>query len=103
MRLNGDVDTATVVPSSGIEMINGKRGTDRLKEGSTGFTIEAIACRTTVLDFNETFKDGRVMRQKKSVRFSLDEENLGVRVLQGCVNMDSGKDREQPRMLVNLT
>ena len=62
VRLNGDVDmeaTATEVPlrSSGIEMINGKRGTDRLKEGGTGFPIEAIACRTIVLDFEDTLKD----------------------------------------------
>lgn len=69
VRLNGDVDTEATdieVPlrSSGIETMNGREGTDRLNEGGAGFTTDAVACNTIVLDFEETLKDFRVMKSE---------------------------------------
>jgi hypothetical protein len=69
VRPNGEVDTEATgmeVPlrSSGIEIVNGRRGTDKSKEGGTGFTTDAVACNIIALDFEETLKDLRVMRSE---------------------------------------
>jgi hypothetical protein len=69
VRLNGDVDTEatdTEEPSrsSGIETMNGREGADRWNEGGEGFTTDAVACNTIVLDFEETLKDFRVMKSE---------------------------------------
>lgn len=69
VRPNGDVDTEATdveVPSgsSGIETMNGRGGTDRLKEEGTGFTTDAVACKTIVSDFEDTLKDSRVMKSE---------------------------------------
>jgi len=69
VRPNGDVDTEATEMGvlsrlSGIEIVNGSRGTVRLKEGGAGFMTDAVARNTRVLDFEETSKDLRVMRSE---------------------------------------
>ena len=69
VRLNGDVDTEATdieVPlrSSGTETMNGRKGTDRLNEEGAGFTTDAVACNTIVLDLEETLKDFRVIKSE---------------------------------------
>ena len=76
VRLNGVVDTEAIdiaVPSrsSGTETMNGRKGIERLNEGGAGFTTDAVACNTRVLELEETLKDFRVMKSEAEGRGTL--------------------------------
>jgi hypothetical protein len=57
-------DIEVPLRSSGTEITNGRRGADRLNEGGAGFTTDAVACNTIVLDLEETLRDFRVMKSE---------------------------------------
>ena len=74
--LNGDVETEATdieVPSrsSGTETMNGREGTERSNEEGTGFTTDAIACNTIVLDLEEMWKAFTVMKSEAEGRGTL--------------------------------